>query len=143
MTKQDKIERLIETFNETRRSMGKGFDFKDGATKTQCNALIEIKHGAQRVSDLAKRLNTTPSATTQLINQLVDDGYVSRKDSVTDRRETQLEVTDKGRELLKKVHHHMRQRATDIATVLSDDELEQFIDISYKVANYINNKQEN
>jgi len=134
MTDEQKIERLIQSFVETRRSMGKGLVWKLDLTKAQCDVLWEIHNGARRNEDLARSLQMTPSAVTQLVSPLVEGGYVSRVASETDRREARLRLTPAGRKVLRQLHKLMRTRAEYIASVLTDEELEQFINISKKIA---------
>ncbi|MFF2158538.1 MarR family winged helix-turn-helix transcriptional regulator [Paenibacillus chitinolyticus] len=58
--------------------------------------------GEQRLGELAEQLDFTSGAVTALCDKLETGGYAVRKRSETDRRSIALDITDKGRELLRR-----------------------------------------
>jgi len=63
--------------------------------------LAQLKH--PHPGDLARRLGVTPATCTASIDQLVEQGYVARRPSETDRRQIVLLVTPKGHRALEEV----------------------------------------
>ncbi|WP_372008637.1 MarR family winged helix-turn-helix transcriptional regulator [Paenibacillus chitinolyticus] len=57
--------------------------------------------GEQRLGELAEQLDFTSGAVTALCDKLEAGGYAVRKRSESDRRSIALDITDKGRELLR------------------------------------------
>ncbi|MEA3327971.1 MAG: MarR family transcriptional regulator [Chloroflexota bacterium] len=64
---------------------------------SQVNTLFRLyHHGSSPVNDLADHLGITMAAVSQLLNQLIDSGYIHRSTSTTDRRVKLITITDKG-----------------------------------------------
>lgn len=66
-------------------------------------------HGPSRVSDLAKALQLTPAAITQIVVELERRGYVRREREQGDRRVVLVSLTQEGEEVL--AAHRRRRRA--------------------------------
>ncbi|WP_405081744.1 MarR family winged helix-turn-helix transcriptional regulator [Paenibacillus chitinolyticus] len=60
------------------------------------------REGEQRLGELAEQLDFTSGAVTALCDKLEAGGYAVRKRSESDRRSVALDITDKGRELLRR-----------------------------------------
>lgn len=77
---------------------------------------LSRQNGAS-ISEIGDYLNLSLGATSHLIDQLVEHGYVTRFESLIDRRHKQVEITAKGRELV----DEMRQaRADEAARLLGE-----------------------
>ena len=63
-------------------------------------------HGASPIREIACGLEVTVSAASQLVDRLVRKGLATRRESKSDRRQTEVELTPAGAELVKQ----MRQR---------------------------------
>ncbi len=57
------------------------------------------------VGDLAEQLDRSPSATSRIVSELVDRGYLERVVEVADRRQRVLTLTAEGQALLAAVDH--------------------------------------
>jgi DNA-binding MarR family transcriptional regulator len=88
--------------------------------------LIHIK-GSVNVSDLALDLGVTPGNVTSIVDRLAGQGLVKRSEGVEDRRIVLLQLTEKGRETINKIHetgeNHVRRflermSAEDLAALL-------------------------
>jgi DNA-binding MarR family transcriptional regulator len=88
--------------------------------------LIHIK-GSVSVRDLAFDLGVTPGNVTSIIDRLVGQGLVTRRENPEDRRIVLLHLTDKGRKIITDIHEishsHMkhsleRMSAEDIMALL-------------------------
>ena len=75
------------------------------------------RHSGASISEIGDYLNLSLGATSHLVDQLVEHGYVTRFESLIDRRHKQVEITAKGRELV----DEMRQaRADEAARLLGE-----------------------
>lgn len=95
--------------------------------------LILFNEGKQSLKSLAERAYITPSASNQLTNDLVKEGFLSRIEDKKDRRKLELEITSKGKKVFAGA---LKQRAKDsmqIFQALTDEELHQLEKIQKKV----------
>lgn len=67
------------------------------------------------VGDLAEQLDRSPSATSRLVGELVERGYLRRSEEVVDRRQRVLTLTAEGQALLSAVD---RARADQFLSVV-------------------------
>ncbi len=67
------------------------------------------------VGDLAEQLDRSPSATSRLVGELVEQGYLQRLEEVADRRQRVLALTSEGQALLSAVD---RERADQFLAVV-------------------------
>lgn len=64
---------------------------------SQVSTLFRLyHHGPSPVNDLADHLGITMAAVSQLLNQLIDAGYIRRSTSPTDRRVKLITLTGQG-----------------------------------------------
>lgn len=89
--------------------------------------------GPQRVSVLADRLGITPGAVTSLSNKLISSGYALRMQDSNDRRVVMLEITEKGREVLKKFRMETKSTVKHFFAGLSDEDIDHLIRIYQQV----------
>ncbi|WP_028478396.1 MarR family winged helix-turn-helix transcriptional regulator [Nocardia sp. CNY236] len=95
-------------------------------------AVLKTK-GPCRQVDLAGDLWISPSALSRHVTDLVGAGYVSRHADPMDGRATLIQVTDEGRDLLRRIRI---SRARDLQAVLSDwsdDEAERAREAIHKL----------
>jgi DNA-binding MarR family transcriptional regulator len=88
--------------------------------------------GPIRAGELAALCGTTPSAMSEVIEGLVEDGHVRRVDDPTDRRAVIVELTDRGEaelqrvgdlmtaELVKRLDRLTSDQKTRVRTAISD-----------------------
>lgn len=79
-------------------------------------------HGPIRAGELAALCGTTPSATSEVIEGLVADGYVRRVDDPTDRRAVMVELTDRGEAELQRVGDLMSAELVKRLEVLTSEQ---------------------
>lgn len=100
-------------------------------------AIIEQHHNIG-LKEISKMLNISSSAATQLVEGLVENGYVVRKSDSKDRRALQLNLSVIGR---KHIAELKNKRIKIIATLfdsLSDEELETYLKLHKKILSKIN-----
>ena len=136
MSREEKITELMKAFLQLKRSMNRQLIENDECTATpvQTEILARIANGESRAADIAENMGASASAVTQHIHQLVEHGFVRKNESQRDKREQILELTTAGKHVIETKQQLMRYRVEKLVAVLSEDELDQFIAISHKIA---------
>ncbi|GIP40177.1 hypothetical protein J31TS4_34570 [Paenibacillus sp. J31TS4] len=80
--------------------------------------------GPQRISALADRLSVTPGAVTSLCDKLIAGGYAFRTRDDDDRRVVYLEITDRGREVLRQYRDEVKRVVEEAFAGLPEEETE-------------------
>jgi DNA-binding MarR family transcriptional regulator len=89
--------------------------------------------GPLKASDISKTIEVSASHITAVTDSLVEKGYITRKRSDVDRRRVELEITEKGKEMLEmaaKLKSEYFQRKFSHYT---NEELEIFIHLLKKL----------
>lgn len=94
------VDRVLET-----RAVTAGAKVSLSASKVQILRLLG-QRGAQTSTQVARFLGVSKPAVTQIIDSMLRAKLVTRKSGKTDRREVNLELSKKGREIF----HDIRQR---------------------------------
>jgi len=87
--------------------------------------LIEIAgktHGPTTISEIAKKFQITLASVTVMVNKLVVSGYLIKKKSEEDARNTFVELTAKGKEIDKKHFEFHTNMVKKVSSHLSDFE---------------------
>ena len=72
-----------------------------GLSMPQFGLLMQMHHkGDCGMSQVSERFDITPAAASQLVDKLVQNGFVQRVEDPNDRRAKLLSLTDKGRKLI-------------------------------------------
>lgn len=138
MSREEKITALMDAFMQLKRSMNRQLIEVDAcaATPVQTEILARIARGENKAGDIAAAMGASASAVTQHVNQLVDHGFVNKKESLADKRELILHLTVAGKHVIEMKQRLMLGRVENIVGALTDDELDQFIAISNKIAQH-------
>ena len=90
-----------ELLGAERRLRGRNPARKGELSNAQVRALSELKHGEECTSgEIAKRADLSPASVTTMLDQLEQDGMVTRRRSEQDRRQVIVALTDAGHEAL-------------------------------------------
>jgi DNA-binding MarR family transcriptional regulator len=137
MDRDAKIEELFSVFLQFRRHMHRQMLVRaqSNISVAQAEILFAIGKGMNRLRDIAKAQNITPSAATQQLKLLETAGLAESMESPDDRRENLLSLTIKGQELLQQHRAAMKERMREYINRLSDEEIEQFTVIMKKMIN--------
>ena len=100
-----RLQRLAELFQKRREQLARAV----GLTDHQWGVLEEISTEHFMPSMFARRRESSPAAVSKTIRQLVDKELVEVSVSVRDARQRTYELTDKGKQILKR----LRQRRED------------------------------
>lgn len=94
----------------------------------QFRILRHIRDGRDSVSELAEAKQISRPAVSQAVEVLVQEGYVSRRQSSTDRRFVKLALTPKGNATLTNIFDRNSQWMADKLEALSPDQLDRLVD---------------
>lgn len=73
-----------------------------GLSMPQFSILMQLHHrGACGMSEISERFDVTAAAASQLAEKLVQAGYIERTEDPHDRRAKLIQITAKGRDLVK------------------------------------------
>lgn len=86
-----------------------------------------------RVSDVARRLNSTNSYVTLTSEKLVQKGFIVRERNVVDRRSVYLTLTDEGLELVRKMDEIMYAYYRKTFGDITNEDMTQVINILQKI----------
>ncbi|HOZ03355.1 MAG TPA: MarR family transcriptional regulator [Candidatus Woesebacteria bacterium] len=99
-------------------------------TMLQVQTLKTIKENSPiTASELASRLQMSPSALTQMTDRLIKSKFISRKNDKNDRRLILLSLTSDGEEHLASILKRMEQKANQILAPISAKDLETVVSI--------------
>jgi DNA-binding MarR family transcriptional regulator len=135
--RKEKTKELMEGFQALRRTVA--FKMPESAnmpriTPAQWGALMMIEHdGESTVKDVAKALAITSSAATQLVDGLVESGYVKREEHAEDRRRMTLMLSQKTKKQIEKMKKQATRQFLKFFEVLDDREFDQLILLHKKI----------
>jgi DNA-binding MarR family transcriptional regulator len=125
----DSLSELTQTF-QTQLLSG---DLKEYTLKQLYYIELINKHQGISVSEMAKMLDVQKSTVSIAINQLIDRDIVTKNQSNTDKRFYFLELTSKGKDIMKKHMQVHRDAIKQILKILDKEEVEIFIKIVKKI----------
>lgn len=100
---QPSLRKLIfDIFKKTKMDMEKRFaDSGLGITPYQHAILYVLNSGPCTINDLARTLIIQPPSLVPPVDHLEKDGLLKRRTDPLDRRKIQLDITEKGKEIIK------------------------------------------
>jgi DNA-binding MarR family transcriptional regulator len=112
-----------------RRSMHKFISYTKemNLSMSQIGALFHIYHGRSSVSEIGDFLGVTNAAASQLLERLVQQGLILRKEDPNDRRYKQIVLTDLGCQVIQESIAARKGWLENLAHTLSESEREQVI----------------
>lgn len=103
---------------------------ESGLTMPQMVALHVLRyHGAQSVGSLQDCLRLSPSATSHLVDRLVEYGHVTRVEDPADRRQKRIEIRPEGGALLDRMNEARVRELTVVLAQLDPQLQEQLTQI--------------
>jgi DNA-binding MarR family transcriptional regulator len=98
------------------------------------------KSSTTNVKAITQALNISSSAATQLVDGLVDNGYLLRQDNPDDRRIITLLLSDKAKKFFKEFEAQRLQKMMEIFDSLTDEELIQYGYLNQKLIDSVSKK---
>ncbi len=109
-----------------------------GLSMHQVSLMMQLNYrGACGMSEISGRFDVTPAAASQLVDKLVQSGYIQREEDPNDRRAKLLNLTDKGRELIRQGIEERYRWVDQLAEKLNDEErvqISEALDIMRRAA---------
>ena len=95
---------------------------------SQMHILMRLYHHNQAaVTEMGKRLGITNAAASQVVDKMVANGLIVRKEDLQDRRSRIISLTDKGRSLIEKGIRTRSKWMFSLIDGLTEDEKETVI----------------
>ncbi len=95
-----------------------------GLSFDRAKALFLLRRGPLRSGELAQHLYCAPSASTELVEALVEDGLVERSDDPRDRRAVVVALTAEGRRAMRRHEVASAEALAELVARLDSDEKE-------------------
>lgn len=142
MTNRKKlIEQILGNFHAMKNKMhvqGVQPGNKHDITHSQLFVLAIIEHNQDiGIKEISEKLNISSSATTQLVDGLVENGYVVRKADLDDRRALQLGLSQKGSKQIAELKSKRMEMMETLFDALTDKELETYLKLHKKILSKI------
>jgi len=97
-----------------------------GLSMHQVSLMMQLNYrGACGMSEISGRFDVTPAAASQLVDKLVQSGYIQREEDPNDRRAKLLNLTDKGRELIRQGIEERYRWVDELTEKLTEEERSQ------------------
>jgi len=130
MTKQVQFSQSIRAWMDVflQRSMGNWWRFarSTGLSMPQFSLMMQMYHrGACGMSGISERFEITPAAASQMVDKLVQSGFMVRGEDPSDRRAKLLNLTAKGRELVEQSIEERFRWVDDLAGKLTPEQRNQ------------------
>ncbi len=109
------INRIVST--EVRAQAG------EETTMPQFRVLAHLSEGPMTLSALARKRRVSLQSIGELVQALVERGWITRRPDSNDRRQMHLYLTDAGRQHYERAQEYTLRRLTPIIARLSDEEL--------------------
>ncbi|KAA3600417.1 MAG: MarR family transcriptional regulator [Calditrichaeota bacterium] len=122
-------------------------DFKEfGLTQQQYN-ILRILRGSKGTGlptmEIANRMINKAPNVTRIVDRLIDKGFVCREDSLTDRRQVVVCISETGLKALGELDEPINKRNKEILNDLNQNEINELINNLENVRLSINNYQIN
>ncbi|HSJ88326.1 MAG TPA: MarR family transcriptional regulator [Anaerolineales bacterium] len=109
-----------------------------GLSIPQFSIMMQMHHrGACAMSEVSERFEITPAAASQLVDKLVQSGFIMRREDPNDRRAKLLDLTDKGRDLIQQGIEERYRWVNELAEKLTPAEriqISEALDIMTRAA---------
>ena len=133
MTKSPQFSQAIRSWMDVfmHRSMrGWGLFAKStGLSMPQFSVMMQLHHrGNCAIGDISERFDVTNAAASQLVDKLVQGGFIKREEDPQDRRAKMLNLTDKGKDLIQRGIEERYRWVDQLSSKLTVEERDQVTD---------------
>jgi len=129
------LQEILESFHTVKRMLEAKHSVRGlSITNAQWLALDSISRTAEvSIKDLCGALGVTSSAATQVVNDLVKMGLVSKRASTKDARAVVVSLTPKTKRTLAQLRVAMLENMSTLFSVLSKDEFRTYRELHGKL----------
>ena len=143
-TRSQLIEEILHAFHSIRnitKAKAVSLGHQNHITHSQWFVLTMIAHFEKtNIKHMAEAMDMSSSAATQLVDGLVQNGYVTRQEDQNDRRLVQLELSPEGKKHITATKEKRINEMAEIFQSLTDKELEQFARLFKKITSKFSHK---
>jgi len=148
MTKPTQFSKTLRAWMDTfmHRSMRGWSHFakSTGLSMPQFSILMQLHHkGPCGMSKISERFDVSAAAASQLVDKLVQAGYLARAEDPADRRARLLALSDKGKELINQGAEERHRWMDELASKISTEErarVTEALEILIKAAHQLEEK---
>lgn len=137
MHREELIEAIFANMQQMQRAGTHKFHELMGQmdiSRSQMELLIIVKHQQPiSVKRIAAEMHMTPGAVTQLLEGLVQKGYLDRSEDVHDRRITNITLAVTGKKKLKELWEVRKIAVRKLMQTLDDEELAVMLRVQEKM----------
>lgn len=140
-SRYDRSLQLMQSFWNMQKSIMRHVQRKaseNGLSVTQYNILMMLTHHNEIPQKALQEKTYLPKSTlSQAINGLVDSGYLVRQQIEGNRREIELSICEKGKDLINKIdseENNFHQLCEDAIESLTDEQFANIINIQQNIA---------
>lgn len=126
----DMNNRLIWNFRDIGHTMR---HISEGKGSQKRILIILSENGSITQRELTKRLGIQPGSASEVIGKLETAGMIMRTPSETDRRTTDIILTDDGKAVAEEAHARRMERHNQMFACLSDEEKDTLLTLLEKV----------
>lgn len=147
--KYENVTALIDVFQRFARADWRKKTMWGGLKASEIRMLVCVKQSNDKggsgttVSEISKMLQVTSPTVTQMLNSLIAAGYVIRSADKTDRRMTEITLTEKGEQLARKAAERYISIFKGMIDHLGKDQSDQLIGLLNQVFQYLESEQSN
>jgi len=138
------IEEIISSFRVIKRKImaeNQWSPQRQHITPTQVQILlIVMHHEGISVKEIAKILSISSSAVAQLVNGLVENGYLIRENSPDDHRFVQIKLSCEIKKHAKAMKARFLRKVSTLFDALDDNEIVQYNNLNKKILEKLSKK---
>lgn len=133
--KREQLNSLFEVMTALERKVANEWNSHNELGFSKSHILIlELlaTEGPKRPSAIADHLKVTTGGVTVLTTKLIKGGFIEKTPNETDRRASQIHITDAGLDILQKSRDHIDMLLNHLFGMLTDDEVDMLKQIFQK-----------
>ncbi|GLC88028.1 MarR family winged helix-turn-helix transcriptional regulator [Lysinibacillus piscis] len=133
--KEQAIRSLFEVVSSIERKWANEWNNQNALGFSKSHILILdflSQEGPKRPSAIADRLKVTTGGVTVLTSKLINGGFIEKTQHATDKRASQLIITEEGERALKQSHQQVNDIINTLFGMLSAEEVQMLRDIFAK-----------
>ncbi len=130
------LQKLMPALSNLYRAMATsrdGFLAQFNLSRPQLELLISLKEKPCTTSQLAKEFSVSPSAVSQMVDQLIEKNLVERIDDEHDRRVTNIKLSSGGKTLFEEIHEKFLDHIEGKFSSVSIKEMETLLNTINKI----------
>ena len=135
--KREQLNSLFEVMTALERRLANEWNNHNQLGFSKSHILILdllASEGPKRPSAIADHLKVTTGGVTVLTTKLLKNGFIEKTPNETDRRASQIHITDAGLDILNQSRKHIDTLLNHLFGMLTDDEIETLKSIFRKCA---------